>query len=245
MRGEAEAAAEFDAENAKDTKRQADAGIQTIKFDGAGSRSLSGESLSGGLGRHHQAKPRARSEDQGILLQEIAACRPDELQAWRDCPSGMGACSMRSSSRRVFCCCVMTVMIGADVVSRNIGGGGVAVSNELSEDILYLMTLLAAPWLLRQGQHIRVDIILRALPVRVAWVLEWVGDIIGLLCCLYFVWYGVLITVASYKAGSINIKTLVTPEWWTLAPLPIGFALLGIEFIFRMYRLSDDRNRPA
>ena len=39
-------------------------------------------------------------------------------------------------------------------------------------------------------------------------------------------------------AGSINIKTLVTPEWWTLAPLPLGFALLGIEFIFRMHRLS-------
>jgi TRAP-type C4-dicarboxylate transport system permease small subunit len=142
----------------------------------------------------------------------------------------------------VFAACilllVMTVMIGADVVSRNIGGGGVAVSNELSEDILYLMTLLAAPWLLRQGQHIRVDIILRALPVRVAWALEWVGDIVGLLCCLYFVWYGYLITIASYKAGSINIKTLITPEWWTLAPLPLGFALLGIEFIFRMHRLS-------
>jgi len=34
-RGEAEAAAEFAEENAKDTKRQADAGIQTIKFDAA------------------------------------------------------------------------------------------------------------------------------------------------------------------------------------------------------------------
>ena len=133
---------------------------------------------------------------------------------------------------------IMTIMIGADVVSRNVGGGGVAVSNELSEDILYLMTLLAAPWLLRQGQHIRVDIILRALPLRAAWLLEWVGDIVGLLCCLYFVWYGYLITRASYDAGSINIKTLVTPEWWTLAPLPLGFALLGIEFIFRMHRLS-------
>ena len=141
----------------------------------------------------------------------------------------------------VFSACLllllMTIMIGADVVSRNIGGG-VAVSNELSEDILYLMTLLAAPWLLRQGQHIRVDIILRALPVRVAWALEWVGDIVGFLCCVYFVWYGLLITAASYRAGSVNIKTLVTPEWWTLAPLPVGFALLGIEFIFRMYRLS-------
>ena len=133
---------------------------------------------------------------------------------------------------------LMTVMIGADVVSRNLGGGGVAVSNELSEDILYLMTLLAAPWLLRQGQHIRVDIILRTLPVRVAWLLEWLGDIVGLFCCLYFVWYGYLITRASYDAGSINIKTLVTPEWWTLAPLPFGFALLAVEFVFRMHRLS-------
>ncbi|MGA8969973.1 MAG: TRAP transporter small permease [Pseudolabrys sp.] len=133
---------------------------------------------------------------------------------------------------------IMTIMIGADVVSRNIGGGGIPVSNELSEDILYLMTLLAAPWLLRQGQHIRVDIILRTLPVRVAWLLEWAGDIVGFFCCLYFVWYGLLITAASYSAGSINIKTLVTPEWWTLAPLPLGFALLGIEFVFRMYRLS-------
>src|SRR6476646_9858392 len=133
---------------------------------------------------------------------------------------------------------LMTVMIGADVVSRNLGGGGVPVSNEISEDMLYLMTLLAVPWLLLQGQHIRVDIILRTLPVRVAWLLEWLGDIVGLLCCLYFVWYGTLITIERYKAGSINIKPLVTPDCWTLAPLPVGFALLAIEFVFRMYRLS-------
>jgi TRAP-type C4-dicarboxylate transport system permease small subunit len=84
-----------------------------------------------------------------------------------------------------------------------------------------------------------VDIILRTLPVRVAWLLEWLGDIIGLLCCLYFVWYGTLITIGSFKAGSINIKTLVTPEWWTLAPLPLGFTLLAIEFMFRMHRLAS------
>ena len=139
---------------------------------------------------------------------------------------------------------LMTVMIGADVLSRNLGGGGVSVSNEISEDILYLMTLLAAPWLLRQGQHIRVDIILRTLPLRVAWLLEWLGDIVGLLCCLYFVWYGLLITVASYSAGSISIKTLVTPEWWMLAPLPAAFLLLAAEFIFRMHRLARAERAP-
>ena len=133
----------------------------------------------------------------------------------------------------------MTVMIGIDVLFRNIGAGGLAVSNELSEDILYLITLLAAPWLLRQGQHIRVDILLRALPLRLAWALEWVGDIVGLVCSLYFVWYGVLITKASYAAGSINIKTLVTPEWWTLVPLPLAFSLVALEFFFRMHRLAN------
>ncbi|MGB6792791.1 MAG: TRAP transporter small permease subunit [Pseudolabrys sp.] len=142
----------------------------------------------------------------------------------------------------VFAACLLllltTVMIGADVLSRNIGGGGIPVSNELSEDILYLMTLMVAPRLLRQGQHIRVDIVLHTLPLRVAWLLEWFGDIVGFFCCLYFVWYGYLITKASYLAGSVNIKTLITPEWWTLAPLPVGFMLLAIEFIFRMHRLS-------
>ena len=133
---------------------------------------------------------------------------------------------------------VMTFMIGADVVLRNIGAGGVAVSNELSEDILYLITLLTAPWLLRQGRHIRVDIVLRVLPPRVAWALEWLGDATGIVCCLYFVWYGAGVTAASYLNGSLSIKTLVTPEWWILAPLPIAFALLAVEFIFRMDRLA-------
>ena len=55
----------------------------------------------------------------------------------------------------------MTFLIGADVLLRNIGLGGVAPSNEISEDIIYLLTLLAAPGLLRQGQHIRIDIVLR------------------------------------------------------------------------------------
>ena len=62
----------------------------------------------------------------------------------------------------------MMLMICADVLLRNVahraGDARARVGNEVSEDILYLITLLAAPWLLRQGQHIRVDILLRALP---------------------------------------------------------------------------------
>ena len=138
----------------------------------------------------------------------------------------------------------MTLLIGADVVGRNAGLGGIPWSGEISEDILYLLTILSAPWLLRQGQHIRVDILLRALPARVGWLLEWLGDLLGLACSLYFVWYGWTVLVASYTSGAISIKTLVTPEWWLLAPLPLAFLLLAFEFLFRMYRLAQGERAP-
>src|SRR5262249_4702956 len=139
---------------------------------------------------------------------------------------------------------IMTLLIGADVLLRNVGLGGIAPSNELSEDIIYLVTLLAAPGRLRQGQHIRVDIVLRALPASVGWLLEWIGDILGLICCLYFVWYGVRVTEASFSSGALSIKTLILPEWWLLAPMPLAFVLLAIEFLFRMHRLAQAERRP-
>ena len=139
---------------------------------------------------------------------------------------------------------IMTLLIGADVGLRNAGLGGVAWSNEASEYMLYLITLLSAPWLLRQGKHIRIDIVLRALPPRVGWALEWVGDLLGLLCSLYFVWYGIKVLVASYLAGSISIKTLIIPEWWLLAPMPLAFIAVSIEFVFRMHRLAKAERAP-
>jgi len=138
----------------------------------------------------------------------------------------------------------MTFLIGTDVLLRNIGLGGVAPSNEISEDIIYLLTLLAAPRLLRQGQHIRIDIVLRALPPRLGWLLEWISDVIGVICCLYFVWYGTRVVAASFASGALSIKTLIIPEWWLLAPMPASFVLLSIEFFFRMHRLALAEQRP-
>lgn len=139
---------------------------------------------------------------------------------------------------------VMALVIGGDVVLRNLGTRGLPWSAEISEDILYLVTLFAAPWLLRQGQHIRVDIVLRVLPRPLAWGLEWVGDALGFACCLYFVVYGARIAAESYATGALSIKTLVTPEWWLLAPLPLVFALVAVEFVFRMHRLSRAERGP-
>ena len=142
----------------------------------------------------------------------------------------------------------MMLVIVADVALRNLAlpglPRGLDWSNEVSELMLYLTTVLVAPWLLRQGQHIRVDILLTALPPRVAWYLEWVADTLGLACCLFMAWYGARATWASWSSGALNIKTLVTPEWWSLAPLPAMFVLLSVEMLFRMKRLHEGERAP-
>ena len=135
----------------------------------------------------------------------------------------------------------MTLMICADVFLRNVrivpGMVGLEWANEISEGMLYLVTLLTAPWLMRQGQHIRVDIILRAVPPRVGWAFEWIVDVLALGCCAAMAYYGARAALASYSAGSMSIKTLITPEWWLLSVLPLAFVALTIEMFFRMRRL--------
>ena len=73
----------------------------------------------------------------------------------------------------------VVIIVTADIVLRNTTRGGFAWANEVSEYSLYLMTLLTAPWLLRRGQHVRLDIILTLVPARVAWLMEAAGDVLG------------------------------------------------------------------
>lgn len=142
----------------------------------------------------------------------------------------------------------MTLMICADVFLRNVrivpGMVGIEWANEISEGMLYVITMLTAPWLLRRGQHIRVDIVLRAVPKRVGWLFEWLVDTLGLACCLLIAWYGARAALASFQAGSVSIKTLVTPEWWLLSVLPVAFLALSVEMLFRMRRLAAAERAP-
>ncbi len=138
----------------------------------------------------------------------------------------------------------MVVIVTADVLLRNITNGGISWANEVTEYALYVITLLTAPWLLRRGQHVRLDIILTIVPARVAWLMEAIGDALGLLLSLVLVRYGAGMTYDSARLGAITIKNLVFPEWWLLAPLPVTFALLAIEFVFRFQRLmTGERTR--
>jgi TRAP-type C4-dicarboxylate transport system permease small subunit len=131
----------------------------------------------------------------------------------------------------------MVALVTADISLRNLSGLSIGWANEVSEYALYFMTLFAAPWLLRQGRHVRLDLVLTLVPQRVAWRMEAAADVLGLFVCLVLLRYGGEMTYESWRLDSITIKNLVFPEWWLLAPLPFVFALLTVEFVFRLHRL--------
>jgi TRAP-type C4-dicarboxylate transport system permease small subunit len=131
----------------------------------------------------------------------------------------------------------MVALITLDVVIRNVSPHAIPWADEVTEYALYALTLLTAPWLLRQGQHVRLDLLLGIIPARAAWALEILADLIGIGACLVMVRYGWIMAADSHRLGSITIKNLVFPEWWLLAPLPIFFGLISIEFVFRLQRL--------
>jgi TRAP-type transport system small permease protein len=102
----------------------------------------------------------------------------------------------------------MTALIVADVVLRNRFNMTVPASVELTEYALFYASTFAAPWLLRRGQHVRIDTLLMRVPKLPAWIMEIACDIVGLALSLLLSWYSIWMLARSMKAGTLVVKNL-------------------------------------
>ena len=131
---------------------------------------------------------------------------------------------------------LMVVVICADVLVRNLRLGNMAWANEVAEYTLYLSTFLAAPWLLRQGAHVRMDVVLKMLPTNLAWALEVLADIFGILACSALTFASGKAALASAEQGSLVFKIFIFPEWWLITPASVLFGFLTVECVLRLLR---------
>lgn len=131
----------------------------------------------------------------------------------------------------------MALGVTVDVVSRNLGFGGLPWMIEVTEDALYVATFLAAPWVLSLGAHVRVDLLLNVVPSATGRVMEILADLCGLGVSLAFVWFGYDATADAARIGSVIAKQLVIPEWWLLCVIPLSFLLMTVEFVLRLRRV--------
>lgn len=131
----------------------------------------------------------------------------------------------------------MTLLIVCDVALRNLAGIVIRGSVELTEYGLFLSAMMATPWLLREGWHIRIDVLLARIPARAGWTCELIVDFIGLALSLLLATFSIMSTLRSAKAGTLIVKDFIILEWWVQWPLGLMLVLLSIEFVFRIHRL--------
>lgn len=128
----------------------------------------------------------------------------------------------------------MTAMITLDVALRNAGIGTIPGDIEMSEYAMLLVTALTAPWLLKRGQHVRIDLVLHLWPPRIGWLSEIACDMIGLALSLLMTFYSARVALVSAADGTRIVKDFTIPEWCVLLPLPLMFALLSLGFVLRL-----------
>ena len=119
---------------------------------------------------------------------------------------------------------------------------------EAVEYALYVGVFIGAPWVLRQGAHIRVDVVTSALPASVAVRLEKVLDVAGGALCLLLCVYGLRLTILEFEDGTLPDKDLRIDNWYMMAVFALSFFLLAIEFVLRFRRAAealDEDKDPA
>ncbi|NIZ13579.1 TRAP transporter small permease [Phaeobacter sp. HF9A] len=131
---------------------------------------------------------------------------------------------------------LFALLVPFDFFSRKLGGRGLEWLNEGAEYGLYAGVFLSAAWVLYKGAHVRVDIILTALPARLGARVERVIDLFGALLCFAMAYFGANGTLSSYAFGSLPDKDLQIPNWIVLAVFTVSFIMLAIEFLFRFRR---------
>jgi TRAP-type C4-dicarboxylate transport system permease small subunit len=143
---------------------------------------------------------------------------------------------------------VSILLIGIDIGVRYFGIGSLPWLIEIVEYTLCGGTFLAAPWVLRQNAHVRVDIVLTSLPRAIGRRIEQFIDLIGCGIAAVLLYYGCVAVLQAWRANAILFKTWWTPEWVVLLPVPIACVLLLIEFVLRVLRVEgvvSDEIDPA
>ena len=131
---------------------------------------------------------------------------------------------------------VMVVLVGYDVLARNLRLPAPAGIAEASEYGLALATLLAAPWLLWSEQHVRLDLLQMSLSPAAWRRLYRAAAFACLAISAVLAWFSVAVIVDLHQSGSVVMKAFTFPEWWVYVPAPLCFGLMALESLRQLLR---------
>lgn len=130
----------------------------------------------------------------------------------------------------------MMVSICYDAMMRHVFSAPTSWSLEVNSFLLVYLAVMGAAEAQRHDAHIRIDFFKAKLPLRVQAAAGVLTGIIGAGFCFIMVWRGGIMMLQAFEYGERVSSSLGTPTGIPYAMLPIGFGLLGLQFVIDTLR---------
>ncbi len=124
----------------------------------------------------------------------------------------------------------LMISVVLSVVMRNIGVQPWAWLFTSAEYGILYMTMLGAPWLVRERGHVHIELVTAALR---PWLRRIVSRAIAAGCVavsLILAWYGLELFLTNVERNDYDVRAYFYPRWLLTITFPIAFSFMAIEF---------------
>ena len=127
---------------------------------------------------------------------------------------------------------LVVIMLGIvfNATARTLGFSGSSHIFTFAEFGLLYIVMAASPWLVREKGHVFIELLTAAVPKTVQGPFSRVVSALCIVICLVLVWYTFGATMKAYKFGDAEMRSLDMPKFLLLGAMPIGFALMAVQF---------------
>jgi len=116
---------------------------------------------------------------------------------------------------------------------------------EVSEYILFSIAFLGAPWLLKKGGHVNVDVVTEHMGSKMQRIMKRIAMATGVIFSAIVCWFAFTTALECYRTGVLVTKTLNVPKHYFLFLISLGYLFLTLEFgreFFHDFRETGGKN---
>jgi len=124
----------------------------------------------------------------------------------------------------------LMVSVIVSVVMRNAGLQPFAWLFTSSEYAILYMTMLGAPWLVREKGHVHIELVTAALPTGMRHVVSRLVAVICVATCAILAWKGAEMFLTNIERNDLDVRAYYFPKWILSLAFPVSFGLMAIEF---------------
>ena len=124
----------------------------------------------------------------------------------------------------------LTIVVFIDVVLRYFFSRSIFIADELSIYFMIYVAFLGAAMTMKQGAHIKVDLLYKRLSKKARLWLDAVTMIVGTLICFIMTYQCAMWVRYTYKTNYISPSILETPMWIPMSVIPIGLFLWSLQY---------------